>query len=542
MDDILKILIVEDNEIDVFSIVRQLVKANVNFTHASVDTGNELEQLLKNEKWDVILSDFNIPGFGGMEALQMINEMGYDIPFILVSGTIGEEAAVSIIKAGAYDYFMKGNLIKLPEVIKRAIADTKNKREKKIYEAESLRLSKMIESSLEIIFSFDDYGKITYLNKHAIENLKLPTPIDSKLNISDILTTDSYSTYLINIRNTIDETTSWEGELELRDSKQKEFPVICSIVRIEGLDKAEYSLIATDISLRKKHENEIIYLNSTLEKKVNERTYDLQKANEVLVQKNREILESIQYALKIQKTILPRKKDLLAVFKSSFVLTIPRDIVSGDFFWAHEIDGLKYAAVIDCTGHGVPGAMLSILAIRLLRKVVLSENIREPHLILEEIDHEIQGMLQISTSEHHHINDGMDMAICVIDEANQTISYAGANRPLYYLKKDENEFIEYCPTKRPIGQNLKYKSTDAFTQDQFTYQKNDRIYLTSDGFQSQFGGPKDKKIGKKAMLDYVQELRSTPIIDQSFWMRSFYNEWKGKNPQVDDVCFLGIEL
>jgi hypothetical protein len=110
------------------------------------------------------------------------------------------------------------------------------------------------------------------------------------------------------------------------------------------------------------------------------------------------------------------------------------------------------------------------------------------------------------------------------------------------LKSNSNDFIEYGPTKRPIGQNLKYKSTETFSQVELHYEKNDRIYLTSDGFQSQFGGPKDKKIGKKAMLGFLQELKSTPIIGQSFWLSNFFNDWKGNNPQVDDVCVLGVEL
>lgn len=539
---VIKVLIVEDSEIDVFAIVRQLKKSNVDFTHVAVDTAEGLKNLLETEHWDVVLSDFNIPGFGGMEALELIKELGFDIPFILISGTIGESAAVAIIKAGAYDYFMKGNLIKLAEVIRRAISDHHNKIEKKKFEAHSLRLTKIIESSLEIIISFEELGNLTYLNNQALEYFGL-TPSDSmQIRLEDILTTDSYNNYLVNIQNTLDENTSWEGELMLKSIKAKEIPVLCSIVRIEGLSHNEYSLIAIDISVRKKQENEILYLNSTLEKKVIERTYDLQKTNEVLVQKNHEILESIQYALKIQKTILPKKKEVLGVFKNSFVLTIPRDIVSGDFYWVYETDGLKFVAVIDCTGHGVPGAMLSILAMRLLRKVVTNERILEPSEILENIDREIQGMLQISTSEHHHINDGMDMAICLINESKQTISFAGANRPLFLLKKDTSQIIEYSPTKRPIGQNLKYKSTEVFSQVELRYENNDRLYLTSDGFQSQFGGPKDKKIGKKAMIEYLQELKSTPIIGQSFWLSNFFNDWKGNNPQVDDVCVLGVEL
>jgi PAS domain S-box-containing protein len=539
---VIKVLIVEDSEIDVFAIVRQLTKSNVEFSHASVDTAEDLKNLLETEHWDVVLSDFNIPGFGGMEALELIKELGYDIPFILISATIGEAAAVSIIKAGAYDYFMKGNLVKLAEVIKRAISDYKNKNEKKKFEAHSLRLTKIIESSLEIIISFEGSGKLTYLNKQALDIFGLAEGDSTEIELEDILTPDSYNNYLINIKNTIDEKTSWEGELMLNSINGTEIPVLCSIVRIEGLSHNEYSLIAIDISLRKKQENEILYLNSNLEKKVHERTYDLQKTNEVLVQKNREILESIQYALRIQKTILPKKKEFMGIFNNSFVLTIPRDIVSGDFYWAYEVDGLKLLAVIDCTGHGVPGAMLSILAMRLIHKIVNIERILEPSEILESIDREIQGMLQTSTSEHHHINDGMDMAICVVNESNQTINYAGANRPLFLLKNDTNDCIEYSPTKRPIGQNLKYKSSETFSKVELHYEKNDRIYLTSDGFQSQFGGPRDKKIGKKAMLGFLQELKSTPIIGQSFWLSNFFNDWKGNNPQVDDVCVLGVEL
>lgn len=535
----LRVLIVEDDENDAFLLVRQLHKFGFNTHEIRVDTASDFVGALENAEWDIILSDFNIPGFSGAGALKLLKEKGLDIPFVLISGTIGEEAAVSIMKAGASDYLMKGNLSRLGEVIKRELEEAKNRKEKKQLILHSQKLSRVLESSKEIILLFNSDEHIRYFNQSAASILNLHIEEERVLCMHDLLPPHDYAVFKNRILPNLFASGFYEGEMNMIREDGTLIPVLFSVTSHNSEQNVEYSLVAVDITQRKDFEREIINLNSSLEEKIIERTKELLRSNQELEEQRKEIIHSINYSLRIQKSILHKREDLHSIFEHSFLLELPKDIVSGDFYWVHKRDNLKFVAVVDCTGHGVPGALLSIIAHRLMNKIVVELEVTNPAVVLEQLDDEIQHIFQKDNPEQYQINDGMDIAFCVIDEAARTIRFSGAFRPFFYCSG--GEIAEYSGSKRPIGSNIAFRG-EQFILHEISYTPGDRIYLFSDGYQSQIGGDKMKKINKKYLREIIHQTSGLPLDEQLYQVEKYFHDWKNGYPQMDDVCIVGVKL
>ena len=253
--------------------------------------------------------------------------------------------------------------------------------------------------------------------------------------------------------------------------------------------------------------------------------------------KNNEITASIQYAKQLQSTILPTKEEIAKQFKNYFIYYEPKDIVSGDFYWLEEKGGIIHFAVSDCTGHGVPGAMVSFVCSNVLSQVVLDENINSPEKILDRARELV--IKRFSTSETS-LNDGMDISIGSYNPTTRILSWAGANNPLYIVQKNTKELIEIKGNKQPIG---KYAAEEKpFTLHQLLMEEGDRIYLFSDGYIDQFGGPKGKKFKTKQFKNLLLEVQKYPIPDQQKFISQAFNDWKGDKFQIDDVTVCGLEF
>jgi tetratricopeptide (TPR) repeat protein len=266
----------------------------------------------------------------------------------------------------------------------------------------------------------------------------------------------------------------------------------------------------------------------------------------LLETKNKEITDSINYAKRIQAAILPAPKIVKEYLKDSFVLYIPRDIVAGDFYWMEQIEnGLIFAAA-DCTGHGVPGAMVSVLCNNALNRSVREYKLQDPGEILDKtreiIIHEFE-------KSEDNVNDGMDVSLCTL-LFNDTdtehlhpyqLKWAGANNPLWIIRN--NEIIEYKPDKQPIG---KYYENRAFTTHTIEIRKGDCIYMFTDGYKDQFGGIENGDSGKKLkalkMKELIKNLSNLPMEQQKQKLEDFFYEWKGDLEQVDDVCIIGVRI
>lgn len=285
---------------------------------------------------------------------------------------------------------------------------------------------------------------------------------------------------------------------------------------------------------------------------------ELEEQKKHLEKKNKEVTDSIQYAKRIQKAVLPYAK-LLEAHYENFILFRPRDIVSGDFYWFKKINinnkELTFIAVADCTGHGVPGSLVSMLGVSLLNEIIIGKNIYNAAQILDELRTRIKATFY--AKDDNERKDGMDIALIIIDEEKMQIQFAGAFRPLYVCRKktnlhlerhneykihdehDENVLIEIKPDKMPIGWYIVEK---AFTNKFFNIQSGDKIYMFSDGYTDQIGGANRRKFSIKPFRNLLCNIFDMNMSDQKLILDTKLKEWKGDNKQIDDILVLGIKI
>jgi serine phosphatase RsbU (regulator of sigma subunit)/ligand-binding sensor domain-containing protein len=277
--------------------------------------------------------------------------------------------------------------------------------------------------------------------------------------------------------------------------------------------------------------------NMILENKVLEKTEDITKMNQLLEDRNLDITSSIDYAKRIQSLLLPTKHEIQSNL-NCFIYYKPRDIVSGDFYWFHKTNKYIYLAAVDCTGHGVPGAFMSVLGIAFLDQIMSESSDPLPSKILSELDKKIVKSLR-QTDSIEKIGDGMDMALCRIDTTASELIYAGAGRPVYTFISDK--FVEYKSAIYGIGGFS--EGGEKVFEDQFVkYAKNDMVYLFTDGYGDQFGGEGIKKYSKKRMRDLFTDIHKKESNAQYASVKNDFENWKGDKAQIDDVLVIGIKL
>lgn len=250
--------------------------------------------------------------------------------------------------------------------------------------------------------------------------------------------------------------------------------------------------------------------------------------------KNKEITDSINYAKRIQAAILPTDSTLKKHLPDSFVLYKPKDIVAGDFYWLEKKDNLIIFAAADCTGHGVPGAMVSVICNNALNRSVREFGLNDPDLILDKTREIIISEFEKSDDE---VKDGMDISLCCYKSDSMELWWAGANNPLWII--NANGLTEYKANKQPIG---KYTDPQPYKAHHIQLKKDDLIFVFTDGYQDQFGGPKGKKFKASSMKELFLSIRTKSISEQKIIIESTFENWKGKLEQIDDVCILGVRV
>lgn len=277
--------------------------------------------------------------------------------------------------------------------------------------------------------------------------------------------------------------------------------------------------------------------NQQLEQKVHERTKEVELQKAELAFKNEEILSSINYAKRIQEALIPSQNEFIRLFPNANVWYEPKDIVAGDFYWLKEIvmqDGTwKIIAVADCTGHGVPGAMMSVLCMNSLELACADLQEVDTGLILDRTSLFLKKSL---TNEDKVLQDGMDISILAFNSTSKICLWSGANNPLWIL--EDKKIIEIQADKKPIGNT---DISSPFTTHQLKLDKSYRYYLFTDGYADQFGGPKMKKLKRKAFQEQIIESANLSIKDQLNHLKNYFFMWRGKEEQVDDVCVLILE-
>jgi len=275
--------------------------------------------------------------------------------------------------------------------------------------------------------------------------------------------------------------------------------------------------------------------NLKLEQTVTERTAEVVEEKKKVEEKHYALTESIVYAQRLQAAVMPPQEAVRTLFPDSFLLFLPRDVVSGDFYWCEERDGIRYVAVGDCTGHGVPGAMLSIIGLNGLNRALNELNITAPAEFLTQLTHDIHTSFERSDKT---VRDGMDLSLCAIDTAAMKVTFCGANNPLWIARN--GEILIFKPNRRPVG----FHDIEGvgFKQEEVKLQKGDILYLMSDGYQDQLGGEHYRKLMTKVFRNRLTELSALSLQEQHAMLISELDSWKGTYKQTDDVCVMGIRI
>lgn len=261
---------------------------------------------------------------------------------------------------------------------------------------------------------------------------------------------------------------------------------------------------------------------------------EIEIQHHILEDKNKEITDSINYAKRIQDAILPPLKLVRGYIPDSFILYEPKDIVAGDFYWMEGVNNLIIFAAADCTGHGVPGAMVSLVCHNAMNRAVREFMLVEPDEILNKTRELVIETFEKSDNE---VKDGMDIALCTINTESNKLSFAGANNGLYFIRN--GELIEIKPDKQPIG---KYIDAKPFTKHVMNLEKGDVIYTFSDGYADQFGGPKGKKFMYKPFREMLLSIHEKPMEEQHELLSDSFKKWRGEIEQIDDVCIIGVRI
>lgn len=263
---------------------------------------------------------------------------------------------------------------------------------------------------------------------------------------------------------------------------------------------------------------------------------ETQRQKKLLEIKNKEVLSSIEYAKRIQTAILPSTRVITQYINNTFVLYLPKDIVAGDFYWVEKIENRVYIAVCDCTGHGVPGAMVSVVCNNALNRAVAEFGERETGNIFNKTR---ELILENFTKSDDDVKDGMDASLCALEIENNKMQWSGANNPLWIYRSNLNIIEEIKGDKQPIG---KSEITTSFTTHNINLNSGDVVYLFSDGYADQFGGKKLKKLTKVRFKEFLLTVAEEPMEVQYQRLLDFHKKYKGLEEQVDDICIIGVKV
>lgn len=404
------------------------------------------------------------------------------------------------------DTAVKGILINARDITAKRRAETEERMRR--------NMQSLSENSPDLITRITAEGNITYTNP-AIETYAGVKPEEfirkklSELTIAEEL--------IQAWQEIISDVTSENGKVSKECSVAT--PAGHRVVQVNGIPEYNESqlesvlVVAHDITERK-----------TIELEVQD--------------KNKKINESINYSKRIQNAIVPDTDQVKKALPESFIFYKPKDVVSGDFPWFLRKGEEIYVAAVDCTGHGVPGAMLSLVGCFLLNDVVEFSGLESPAPILDFFDNKFNTTLNIEDSQTS-IKDGMDLALCRINLNQNLLEFSGAHRPLYLLR--DNEITEFKGDKWAIGGGT-YKNQTNFTNHQIHIQKGDSVYFFSDGLPDQFGGPENRKFGPKRIRDLIVENAGKSMDEMNVIFEERFNEWMGTEKQMDDVLLIGIRF
>jgi len=302
-------------------------------------------------------------------------------------------------------------------------------------------------------------------------------------------------------------------------------------------------IIIGNIFFIKWREKKFQYEKQVLEEKISIRTvevlqqkFELEKKNLLIAEKNKEMTDSLNYAKRIQGAILPKTELITQSFPDSFIVYMPKDIVSGDFYSFAKKNGKVIIAAADCTGHGVAGAIMSMIGSSLMNQIINEKGISDPAEILNQLN---SGIIEALKQNENSSHDGMDVSLCAFDQQQSEVIFSGANRPLWLVRNGNLETFK--SDKFPIG-GLQIDHSESFTSQNIKLLKNDTIYIFSDGYADQFGGMLGKKLMTKKFKEILLSINDKPMPEQGIYLQQFIKDWMGDVEQVDDIMVIGIKI
>jgi len=462
-----------------------------------------------------------------------------ELPLLITTGLL----AVIVVVGGAYLVFTIRDYVgNYTSIVEKQTVKVESKSESK-YQA-------LIQNSLDLITIIDTKGMVTYQSPSSERLLGyLPSQMENQ-SLFEVIHGEDHA-LLQNALNQKSQTFFFSFRMQHRDGTWMYFdstgtnltnnPLVNGIV-----------LNSRDVSDRKREEEkrrqkEIAAMKLGLEKEkaenerriIEESKKKIEEAYHIIEHKNQEITDSITYAFRIQTAIIPAVEVIKEKLPHTFVLWRPKDIVSGDFYWYANIGDVSLISAADCTGHGVPGAFMTMIGNTILNQVVLAERETQPDIVLNKLHKGIRKLLKQDQAGSQS-RDGMDLALVAINHVTKKVSYAGANNPLILVRNGEH--VEYKADKKAIG-GLQTEDERIFTLNEIDTQAGDMIYIFSDGYEDQFGGPNGRKFMSKRMKRQFEEISILPIDEQYRKMEEAIVEWMGdRYEQIDDILVVGIRL
>ncbi len=395
------------------------------------------------------------------------------------------------------------------------LANAKEAIEEKNKELE--RLSIVADKMNEAVIITDASGRIEFINDGLIRNSgysreEFDRYYGTDLTLQQISSRANIDAIIDGFR-TSSETVFYDSTHQRADGSSMWTTASLKPVYLENGELHKIIVVYTDITERKRFLDQI-------------------------EQKNKDITDSINYAKRIQDAMLPKLESMRKALPNSFVLYQPRDIVSGDFYWFQTVGPMIVFAVVDCTGHGVPGAFMSMIGNDYLTQIITDHEVSSPGQALAMLDNKIKQTLKQNTGTTESTHDGMDMALCAYNTKTGELDFAGAKRPLYLIR--DGKLTVYKGSKYSVGG--RQRTDKSFENQTISTRPKDTLYLFSDGYVDQFGGTKGKKFMGKPFRNLLTKIHRKSFDEQRTILKETIEQWRGNLEQVDDICILGIQL
>jgi PAS domain S-box-containing protein len=546
-NDKIKVVLVNGNRIQT-EFIQSFFDPDKFDIKAFIDGNEAFEFLARNEDLSiVVVISYQLKNMNGLEIMQEIKEIGKEYAFVFLTADKTVERAIEAMKAGAIDFIPKtGNLeADLIPLVEKAyscqqtrLEQKRIKRELDEKNRELAKLSIVAQKTNNAVAIYDERLILKWVNESFIRfygytkkeytdqfGHKITDSIDDSYIIKQIQ-------ICVNQKTAI--TYSYQHKIKTGETLWVQ-RTLSPVLDDEG-NISKLVSVDSDIT-------------------------ELKKAEERIRRQKKNITDSINYARKIQKSILPDTDSLKKYAKDAFMFYQPKDVVSGDFPWLFKHNGVYYVAAVDCTGHGVPGALLSLVGVFNLVNIVDHDRVLSSGEILDMLNSYVMRTLR-QNKEGSKTRDGMDIALCKIDTQNQVIQFSGAHRPLYMLH--DKKLLTFDGDKRAIGGNplrdtlrrrklerLKkkgvYNENEAEKDERFgtqtiNYKKGDRIFMFSDGLPDQFKDNSQEKYSNERIRNIIESNRKKSMDDLYHLFNDDFNNWKGNSTQLDDVLLIGLEL